>query len=1134
MALISPGVEVNVIDESFYTPAAAGTVPMIFVASAENKTNAGGTGVAEGTLKANAGRPYLITSQRELGELFGDPTFYTDNNNNPIHGSELNEYGLQTAYSLLGVTNRVFVARADLDVAKLAPSAFPPGGAPADGTYWFDTQVTDFGLLEWNAAPVTTEGGQSFTIIEPISITETSDIDEATSGPLLSIGGVGDYAVDATTTMNRVWYKNTSGNWVEVGSDEWQWSWPTVRGSASNPELTTGNTIIVNDQTVVLSGTTIADLANNINALSIPGVSAEAVDGSIEIYVNSQSASDGVTADGLLDIRSGTGSLLSDIGITATEAGDGLTDGGTRYAAPRLNIDPHTVVPRFKVTDEILDTDSLTISPVTGASAYPTGSLWLKTTTPNGGANFSVKRWNEETQLWERISSPIYETNAEAIFNLDRSGGGANLQIGDLYVKANVDESDPKIANYKIYRRVANGATTVVSKKIVSGTLELGSSNNEFTMQETLVNNSSFANPKTISFTTTGASTDAQALAAAINGAGFVNIRAQVNAQNRVEISHRTGGEIRIIDTDGTLTEMGFVPFDPTDSSTTSNLYYTAGTDNTTVPAAYTASNWRVLTYVASNDEPLDLPQDGELWYNSVIDEVDILYHNGDDWVGYRDSTAFPDTDPAGPSVGGSAPTTQLDGTPLVDNDIWVDTSDIENFPTIYRYNETLADWIQVDNTDQTTENGIVFSDVRWSDAGSNSEAADIDVLLTSNYKDPDAPDPNLYPRGMLLWNLRRSGFNVKRFELNYINTAQDNVRFTVETENGNDFYSLQGEDQAMENYYPHRWVTDSGNNQDGSGTFGRQAQRKSVVQALQAMVNSNQDIRDEESRFFNVMACPGYPELINEMITLNFDRRLTAFIVGDTPARLTPDATSLNEWATNVRRAVEDNDQGAVSFNEYLGMYYPWGFTSDNAGNNVVVPPSHMALRTIILNDQVAFPWFAPAGTRRGGVTNATSTGYISSEGEFVPVSLNVGQRDVLYSNSINPITFLTGSGLVVFGQKTRARNTSALDRINVARLIVYMRVQLERLVKPYLFEPNDKITRDQVKAAADAFCLELVSLRGLYDFLVVCDESNNTPARIDRNELWVDLAIEPVKAIEFIYIPLRIKNTGEIASLG
>jgi phage tail sheath protein FI len=216
------------------------------------------------------------------------------------------------------------------------------------------------------------------------------------------------------------------------------------------------------------------------------------------------------------------------------------------------------------------------------------------------------------------------------------------------------------------------------------------------------------------------------------------------------------------------------------------------------------------------------------------------------------------------------------------------------------------------------------------------------------------------------------------------------------------------------------------------------------------------------------------------------------------------------------------------------MAMYYGAGFTSDNFGNNIVVPPSHMALRTIILNDQVAFPWFAPAGTRRGGVSNATSSGYINNEGEFVSVALNTGQRDTLYSNKINPITFLSGAGLVVFGQKTRARNASALDRVNVARLTVYLRGQLELLAKPYLFEPNDKITRDQIKAAADALLLELVALRAVYDYLVVCDESNNTAARIDRNELYLDVAIEPVKAIEFIYIPLRLKNTGEIAALG
>ena len=259
----------------------------------------------------------------------------------------------------------------------------------------------------------------------------------------------------------------------------------------------------------------------------------------------------------------------------------------------------------------------------------------------------------------------------------------------------------------------------------------------------------------------------------------------------------------------------------------------------------------------------------------------------------------------------------------------------------------------------------------------------------------------------------------------------------------------------------------------------------------------------------------------------------MSAFVVGDTPFRLTPDATSINDYVNNVNQALEDNDLGLVTNDEYLGVFYPSGFTSDNFGKNIAVPPSHMMLRTIALSDQVSFPWFAPAGTRRGGITNASSTGYINSEGEFVSTALNEGQRDTLYTNKVNPITFITGAGLVNFGQKTRFAGTSSLDRINVARLVIFLRSQLNKLARPFVFEPNDKITRDEIKAQAESLLLELVGNRAIFDFLVVCDESNNTPTRIDRNELYLDIAIEPVKAVEFIYIPLRLKNTGEIAGL-
>ena len=118
--LESPGVQVTVIDESFYTPAAPGTVPMILVATAEDKTNPSGS-TAQGTTAANAGKVWLITSQRDLTDTFGTPFFYTDASSNPLHGNELNEYGLQAAYSLLGVSSRAYVVRSDVDLTQLSP-----------------------------------------------------------------------------------------------------------------------------------------------------------------------------------------------------------------------------------------------------------------------------------------------------------------------------------------------------------------------------------------------------------------------------------------------------------------------------------------------------------------------------------------------------------------------------------------------------------------------------------------------------------------------------------------------------------------------------------------------------------------------------------------------------------------------------------------------------------------------------------------------------------------------------------------------------------------------------------------------------------------------------------------------------
>lgn len=1087
MALTSPGVEVKVVDESFYLPAAPGTVPLIVVASAENKTNGAGDGIAPGTLKANAGRVYLITSQKDLVDTFGDPLFKTDVSGNPINAGEQNEYGLQAAYSFLGVSNRAFVARADVDLSQLDASVSPPSAAPRNGTYWLDTQTTQWGIFEWDSRPVTV-GGQKFVNKVPTVITDATKVDLETGGPVAAVGKVGSYAIVAVDTTTAtpaltdshpmsVWYKNTTGVWVQVGSPEWESSFTETPELAMQP-----HTQIPQWKTGALDApsgsiwikTTEPNLGSRWRVSRYNGATQAFESSVAPLYANS------VTAVAALDKAGGGANILTGALYTRYDN----TDSGVSFKLHRRKTTGATVVKTAKIT-------ASTFAGVAGAL-----------TTINTSSIIGTAISEPATYSGVAVSS-VSGQGIGAVVEVVKIGTGTTYTSGNTTITVLDGGTGYQVGNQlKVLGSLLGGIDGIHD---LTFTVSIEETAYSFTIAESLIGNSSMSAPVTVSFDiTTPAAANADVVAAAINTAGLVNVDASVDSQNRLVITHELGGEIQFVNgINSPLTVLGFEQFNPATGTGIVDLY--------DIDGGYAASLWEPLVYVAAEDPPTSLTEAGRLWYSSIIDEVDLMVHNGSNWVGYLNE--FPNADAQGPFVQASAPETQRDNTPLVTGDIWISTDDLENFPMIYKYDADLKKWLLADKADQSSENGVVFADARYNTAGENSDVAGlIEDLLVSDYLDPDAPDPVLYPAGMLLWNTRRSGFNVKEFRLNYIDVNEDNVR---------------ADDESMVDYYPHRWVTVSSNQADGSGSFGRKAQRVVVVKAMQALVNQSQQMRDEESLVFNLMACPGYPELIGELISLNYDRGLTAFIVGDTPARLTPDATSLNRWGMNLDLAVEDNDIGAASYDEYMAMFYPWGFTSDNFGNNIVVPPSHMMLRTIALNDQVAYPWFAPAGIRRGGITNATSVGYVDSqEGEFKTVALNNGQRDTLAEAKINPITFFTGAGLVNYGQKTRAKTASAMDRINVARLVVYLRRLLNQVGKPYIFEPNDSITRESVKAACESIMIELTGNRALSDFVVVCDESNNTPARVDRNELWVDIAIMPVKAIEFIYIPLRLKS--------
>ena len=1106
MALLSPGVEVTVIDESQYLPAATNSVPYILIATAQNKISGTGVGVAAGTLAANANRVYLIDSQRDLSATFGNPFFYKTTAGTPINGYELNEYGLLAAYSALGVTNRAYIQRVDIDLAELTATLTRPTGNPDNGTYWLDTANTVWGIFQWN---ITTG---AFTNQVPLVITSTADLETSSTVPLQSIGSIGDYAITATNLNNPGYFKRggatstqTSATalsdlyntWVQVGSDDWKTSWPTIQGTLAPATLSAGS-IIINGTTIsITNGSTVNTLATSINSASITGVYAATIDGKLTIYADSTAQADGSSlGEGIVEIDNGTGTPLAALGITATAS-------STYYFSPAFQASPHYTVPRWGSSQ---------------STPEPTGSVWQKTTNVNLGANLVIKKYNSTLGTFIQQACPIYASQSAALYALDPSGGGANIPVGTTFARLNPTFTTPDTLAQIILESFATGPVIITG----SNTTPTFVSGNQFTITASVPGVSTLPSAVTATLGGTTASAFVTAVSAAVGTTTFASyVSASVNSDGAIVFTHSAGGEILLTPVVGQGTPISTAGFTTAvegvraGSATAGSVTLSNFTDNT-IGFAYTAS-----TTAPDQD-----PADGRLWYYSATNQADIMIQNNGAWFGYQNVTNdvrgdnLSLTNASGPQFSTTAPTTQNDTalSPLEYGDLWIDTGDLENYPVINRWSNVdgVDQWVTLDNTDQTTENGVLFEDARWAPNGTTDPITGalptITSLLISNYLDLDAPDPSLYPQGMLLFNTRRSGFNVKSFQVDYFN-ATDFPDDVLPTET-------------------NAWVTASGNKSDGAPYMGRQAQRALIVSALKSGIDANVEAR-EEQRQFNLIACPQYPELMPNMVALNNERNNTAFVIGDTPLRLAPDATDIQTWATNNGGLGTVTEDGLAANDVYLGVFYPSCQTTDLSGSPVVQPPSHMMIRTIIRSDEVAFPWLAPAGTRRGVIDNAARIGYINSvTGEFESIGVRQGLRDVLYENDINPITFVPGVGITNFGNKTATSVTSALDRINVARLVAFIRGRLTEIAKNFLFEPNDQITRNEIKNSVDSLMIDLVNKRGIYDYLVVCDLTNNTPSRIDANELYVDIAIEPVKAVEFIYIPLRIKNTGEISS--
>jgi len=298
-------------------------------------------------------------------------------------------------------------------------------------------------------------------------------------------------------------------------------------------------------------------------------------------------------------------------------------------------------------------------------------------------------------------------------------------------------------------------------------------------------------------------------------------------------------------------------------------------------------------------------------------------------------------------------------------------------------------------------------------------------------------------------------------------------------------------------------------------------AQRVAITTAIAAEINNNPEVQSDIFQY-NLIVAPGYWEVVNDLQNLSNKVYGEAFVIADTPSNLT--AEQVANWGNTTARANGTN----------VAYYYPWGQGSNLDGKPVVVAPSGIALATYAFSDSVSYVWFAPAGVARGVVSGIKSVGYVSgalgTAAAYTQVNLNQGQRDNLYQffTDINPIVFFPSQGLLVWGQKTSPAAASALDRVNVVRLVMFIKRQLRIGSMPFVFEPNDAITQANLAAAASAFLNDILTKRGLFDFVVLCNASNNPPSVVEQNQLFMDVAIQPVIAAEFIYIPITVLSTG------
>ena len=292
--------------------------------------------------------------------------------------------------------------------------------------------------------------------------------------------------------------------------------------------------------------------------------------------------------------------------------------------------------------------------------------------------------------------------------------------------------------------------------------------------------------------------------------------------------------------------------------------------------------------------------------------------------------------------------------------------------------------------------------------------------------------------------------------------------------------------------------------------------------------------VLDPEVVDLNMITIPGlWDSKITDRVINAAESRADALAIIDLKHAYTPQAETTDSPEAANNYASGNTVANAVTYvkttrkfnSSYAATYYPWVQIRDNRnGMNLWVPPSVIALGAISYSQSVASLWFAPAGFNRGGLSDG-SAGYPVLS---VSQRLTKKERDSLYENAINPIAQFPSEGIVIFGQKTLQKVPSALDRINVRRLLIFIKKRISRMANQVLFDPNVDITWNRFKSLATPFLANIKAGYGLEDFRIILDKSTTTPDLIDRNIMYAKVLLKPTKAIEFIAIDFVVTNQG------